>query len=99
MSLLSKLFGLGGGGGQGARPAKQAPEQVQAYEGFEIRATPYQEEGRWQLCGVIAKEIAGEKREHRFIRADRFATADEAADMVFFKARMMIDLMGERLFD
>lgn len=99
MSILSKLFGLGAGGGQGARAAKQAAERVQAYEGFEIRATPFEEEGRWQLCGVIAKEIGGERREHRFIRADRFATAEDASEMVFFKARMMIDQMGERVFE
>ena len=97
MSILSKLFGLGGSGER--PPAKQAPERVQAYEGFEIRATPYEEEGRWQLCGVIAKEIDGARKEHRFIRADRFAMPEEATEMVFFKARMMIDQMGERLFE
>jgi hypothetical protein len=92
MSFLKKLFGIGGGA------AEPAPGRSEDYEGYTITATPYEANGRWQLCGVIAKDIGGERKEHSFIRADNFATRDEAEDMTLFKARQIIDQMGERVF-
>lgn len=86
MSFLKRLFGLGGG--DAAKPA--LPEQTREIDGFTVRATPYQEAGQWQLCGVISKEIDGEVKEHRFVRADRFTDRDTAADMVFLKAKTII---------
>jgi hypothetical protein len=50
------------------------------------------------MCGVIEKEIGGEMKSHRFIRADRFAGKDDAVEMTFLKARQIIDQNGERLF-
>lgn len=47
---------------------------------------------------MISREIDGVLREHRFIRADRFASRDDAVEMSFFKARRMIEQDGERLF-
>ena len=94
MSLLKKLFGIGGA----SEAAKAAPPRTMAYEGYEIRATPYQEEGKWQLCGVIAHEVDGVTKEHRFVRADRFASQEDAVEMTFFKGRQIIDQTGPRLF-
>ena len=94
MSLLKRLFGLGGGETQ----APSAPAQTEEYEGFAIAATPYKEGGQYQLCGVISKTIDGERREHRFIRADRFASLDDAVQMTLMKARQIIDQQGERIF-
>ncbi len=93
MSFLKKLFGIGDAG-----PAKALPERVEPYEGFEIRATPYEEEGKFQLCGVISREVDGVRREHRYVRADRFSTVDDAIEMTLFKGRQIIDQTGERLF-
>ena len=93
MSFLKKLFG---GFDKPAVPAGPAGEAK--HEGFTILATPYQENGQWQLCGVIEKEIGGETRSHRFIRADRFASQSEAVEMTFMKARQIIDQSGERIF-
>ena len=94
MSLLKKLFGIGGA----SEAAKAAPPRAMVYEGYEIRATPYEEQGKWQLCGVIAQEVDGVKKEHRFVRADRFASQEDAVEMTFFKARQIIDQTGPRLF-
>ncbi len=92
MSFFRKLFGLGGA------PAEAAPAPLQEYEGFTIAATPFEDGGRFQLCGIITKDIDGEKKEHRFIRADKLGSMDEAVSMTFFKGRQIIDQMGEDVF-
>lgn len=97
MSFLKKLFGLGGSG-EGGGEAPAAAAEAQEHEGFRIRATPYKEGGQFQLCGVISKEIDGALCEHRFIRADRFASLEDAVQMTFMKARQIIDQQGERIF-
>ena len=93
MSFLKKLFGLGGA--DAPTPAAAAP--TQEHEGFRIRATPYKDAGRFQLSGVISKEIDGVVKEHAFIRADTFATMEDAVEMTFFKARQIIDQQGEHI--
>ncbi len=84
MSFLKKLFG-------GGAPKAEAPPPSTEHGGCTILATPYQEGGQWQLCGVIEKEIGGERKSHRFIRADRFAGRDDAVEMTFMKGRQIID--------
>jgi hypothetical protein len=92
MSFLRKLFG-GGDAKPNAKPAAS-----EAHGGFTIHATPYQEGGQWQMCGVIEKEIGGEMKSHRFVRADRFAGQDEAVQFTLSKARQIVDQMGDRVF-
>ena len=95
MSFWKRLFGgAGGGGASGEEPAGEPVE----HNGFLIRATPFTEGGQYQTCGVISKEIDGEVKEHRFIRADRFASRDDAVDVTLRKARQLIDEQGERIF-
>jgi hypothetical protein len=97
MSLLKRLFGLGSPEesptGFGSRVAKEVEHQ-----GFLIKVTPIKAGGQFQVCGVISKEIDGALREHRFIRADRFAAWDDAVDVSIRKGRQLIDEQGERLF-
>ena len=93
MSFLKKLFGLGGGGA--AQDQGAPPEQ---YKGFLIRATPFEDNGAFQLCGVISKEIDGQAKEHTFIRADRLPSREAAESMALSKARQIIDLEGDRIF-
>jgi hypothetical protein len=93
MSFLKKLFGLGDGAA--GEPGKPAVAETQEHEGFTIAATPFENAGRWQLSGIISKDIDGVRKEHSFIRADAFATRDEAVSMVFFKARQIIELQGD----
>lgn len=93
MSFWKKLFG-GGPAAGGEEPAGEPVE----HNGFTIRATPFTEGGQYQTCGVITKEIGGEVKEHRFIRADRFASKDDAVEVTLRKARQIIDEQGERIF-
>ena len=64
MSFLKRLFGGGDDANAPAAPMKQVE-----HEGFVIRATPYKEGTEFQTCGVVSKEINGEAKEHRFVRA------------------------------
>jgi hypothetical protein len=94
MSFLRSLFGLGAkedAPATGPTVAKEAE-----HKGFLIRATPFKEGGQFQTSGVITKEVDGAVKEHSFIRADRFATLDEAADFSIAKGRQIIDEQGER---
>lgn len=91
MSFFKKLFG-------GGTPKAEEPAPTSEHEGFTIHATPYQEQGQWQMCGVIEKQIGGELKSHRFIRADRFPAKEDAVQMTFMKARQIIDQSGERIF-
>lgn len=93
MSFLKKLFG---GGAAADAPAK-AKKSIE-YKGFAIRATPYQEAGQYQTCGVVSKEIDGTVKEHRFVRADRFADENSAADHAILKGQQMVDQMGDSMF-
>jgi hypothetical protein len=93
MSFFKKLFG-----GGAASSADTAPAASAEHAGFSIKATPYQEGGQWQMCGVIEKDVAGELKSHRFVRADRFPDREQAAEFTLSKARQIIDQMGERMF-
>jgi hypothetical protein len=92
-SILGKLFSLFGGGREGG-DAKPAASSSVEYQGFTIRAEPYKEAGQYQTAGVITKEIDGVTKEHRFIRADRYASLDDAIAFTFAKGRQIIDEQG-----
>lgn len=95
MSFLKRLFG---GGGSSEAAAESAPVKQVEHKGFQIRATPYKTDGQYQTCGTISKEIGGEVKEHKFIRADRFASVDDAADVAIRKGIQMVDEQGDRIF-
>jgi len=94
MSFLKSLFSR--------RPASEAaaakPAKTLEHNGFLIRAEPFPAEGQYQTAGVIEKEIDGVRKEHRFIRADRFSSLDETAEFALTKGRQIIDEQGDRLF-
>ena len=91
MSFLKSIFG--GKSGAAASPGKRAE-----HKGFTIEAAPYLEGGQYQLAGVISKETSGGKKDYRFVRADRFGSAEEAAARALDKGRQLIDEQGEKLF-
>lgn len=97
MSFLKRLFG-GGGGSEPETPGKAKPVKEIEHKGFVIAATPYKADGQYQTCGIISKEIDGVVKEHRFIRADRFAGLDDAVDITLKKGVQLIDEQGERIF-
>jgi hypothetical protein len=94
MSFWKKLFG--GGSSEADGPA--APAKSVEYNGFTIRAAPYKSEGQYQTAGVVEKEIGGVAKEHKFIRADRFPSLDDAVEFSLTKGRQLVDEQGERMF-
>ncbi len=93
MSFLKRLFG--GGGPDKGKPANPAFEAE--YEGFAIVATPQNDGGQFRLCAVVSKEIDGETKSHKLIRADLFPSAGDAAEAALRKARQVIDEQGDKL--
>jgi hypothetical protein len=64
------------------------------YKGFVIDAMPYKDGGQWQLAGRISKD----GKEHKFVRADKFASLDECAECAISKGQLIVDQSGERMF-
>ncbi|TPI64415.1 hypothetical protein FJ417_01925 [Mesorhizobium sp. B3-1-7] len=96
MSFLKKLFG--GSGSEATETGTAKPAKQVEHKGFLISATPYKAEGQYQTCGVVSKEVDGVMKEHRFIRADRFAGLDDAVDISIKKGIQLVDEQGERMF-
>lgn len=94
MSFWKRLFG--GSGSADSTVKTDAPE---SYNGFEIRAAPFKSGTQFQAAGYIAKEIGGVRKEHHFIRADFFSSQEDAMTFSLNKARQIVDLQGERVFD
>lgn len=92
MSFFKRLFG-GGGTAAGPKSVKSAE-----HKGFTIEARPYKEGGQFQLAGMISKEIDGVRKEHSYVRADRFTSIDEAAEIALVKGKQIIDEQGENIF-
>ncbi|MFN4143264.1 HlyU family transcriptional regulator [Aestuariivirga sp.] len=95
MSFLKKLFG----GGRSADSGPSKPKKQVEYNGYLISATPYKEGGQWQTCGTVSKTLDGIAKEHRFIRADRFADEEGAVDHSIMKGQQIVDQLGDRIFD
>lgn len=95
MSFLKRLFG----GGQTATSGEAQPvgEAVE-HKGFRIQATPFAEEGQFQTCGIVSREVGGAVREHKFIRADRFPSKEDAAAHAIRKGMQLVDEQGEAIF-
>ncbi|HKL68802.1 HlyU family transcriptional regulator [Salibaculum sp.] len=91
MSLLKKLFGGGGG---------NTPEEAEplAYNGYRIFAEPMKAEGGYRIAGRIEREVGGETKTHRLIRADVVADRDQAVDATLQKCRQVIDQQGDGIF-
>jgi len=81
----------------GREIAKASGESIE-YNGYRIRPAPYRRMGQFQTCGVIEKEVAGEIKQHRFIRAEMHPSREAAAGFSVAKAKQLIDEQGERLF-
>jgi hypothetical protein len=88
-ALWSRLFG-----GGSAAPAGEPVE----YNGYRIRPAPYPSKGQFQTSGIIEKEVAGELKEHRFVRAETHPSRDQAIEFSIAKAKQIIDEQGERIF-
>lgn len=92
MSFLKKLFG-----GSTTSEAPPAADPVE-HEGYLIRPAPAPESGQFRLGAVISREINGQVKEHRLIRADLFPSRDEAIGAAIRKAKLVIAEQGDRMF-
>jgi len=92
MSFLKKLFG-GGASRQADKPLAEIE-----HEGYRISAAPVREGSQYRVAGTISREIGGETKQHRLIRADLFGSAEEAAEATLRKAKQVIREQGDRLF-
>lgn len=90
MSILSKLFG----GGASAKPSVEPVE----YEGFAITPEPIKEGPVYRVSATITKDVDGELKTHKLIRADTLESLDAASEASTAKARQMIDEQGIRIF-
>lgn len=95
MSFFKRLFG---GGGSGESRAKAEASEPLEYKGYVVRATPFKDGGQYQCCGVITREIDGAVKEHRFIRADKFSSLEEAFGITLRKGQQIVDEQGDRMF-
>jgi len=93
MSFLKKLFG----GGSARDGGSEVVAEI-THEGYRIQATPIKEGGQFRLCAIISKEVGGEVKQHKLIRADLFASAEQAAEIAFQKAKQVIRERGEGMF-
>ena len=78
--------------------AKAAPAAAVDYKGYAIRPASRRESGQWITAGVIAKRFDEEVKEQHFVRADMFASRDDADACSIAKGKRIIDELGDRLF-
>lgn len=95
MSFLKRLFG--GGDKTADASAPTVARQIE-HKGFLVSATPYKADGQYQTCGIVSKEIGGVLKEHKFIRADRFASLDDAVEVSLKKGQQLVDEQGDKVF-
>ena len=84
--------------GSSERDDARAADTVE-YEGHRIRPSPFRRNGQYQTAGVIEREVAGETRQHRFVRAESHPTWEGAIEFTIAKAKQIIDERGPRVFD
>lgn len=90
-SFFKKAFGWIGGSGEGAAVAPAQSAEPETYRDCTIVAKPLREGSQWRLAGAIFKEVGGERFERTFIRADLFASEEEARSFTVRKAQQIID--------
>ncbi|MCB2130744.1 MAG: hypothetical protein KDE03_17190 [Rhodobacteraceae bacterium] len=90
MSWFARLFG-------GGTDAKQNVAPID-HNGFRIFAEPIKEGSGFRVAAMIEKDIDGETKQHRMVRADTVATAEGAAELTLHKARALIDQQGDAIF-
>ncbi|PMH43800.1 transcriptional regulator [Vibrio sp. 10N.286.49.B3] len=91
MGFFSRLFGK--------KDEKAVTEITPVeYKGCLIYQDSLPEGGQYRIAGRITKEIDGELKEHRFIRSDVISAKDDANELMLKKSQMLIDQMGDSIF-
>lgn len=95
MSFWKNLFG---GGSSDAAPVGDKVLGEEGYKGFVIKAIEMRAGSELQLAGMIEKELGGELKTYRFIRADRMSSPDDLTALALAKGRQIIDEQGEGIY-
>ena len=95
MSFWKNLFG---GGSSNAEPAGDKVLGEESHKGFLIKAIEMKAGSELQLAGTIEKEVGGELKTYRFVRADRMSSRDDLIVLAIAKGRQIIDEQGEAIF-
>ena len=95
MSFLKKLFG---GGDAKSGPAGDVVMGEESYKGFTIKAIEMKAGGELQLAGLIEKDIGGELKSYRYIRAERMSSREDLVALALSKGRQIIDEQGEQIY-
>ncbi len=95
MSFFKKLFG---GGRDDAAPQGDKVLGEESYKGFAIKAIEMKAGSELQLAGIIEKEIGGEVKTYRYIRADRMSSLDDLVPLALSKGRQIVDEQGEGIY-
>jgi hypothetical protein len=95
MSFWKNLFG---GGSSNAEPEGDKVIGQEDYKGFLIKAIEMKAGSELQLAGTIEKDIGGELKTYRFIRADRMSSRDDLQALALAKGRQIVDEQGEAIF-
>lgn len=95
MSFWKNLFG---GGSSSAQPEGDKVLGEESHKGFLIKAIEMKAGSELQLAGTIEKEIGGELKTYRFVRADRMTSRDDLIVLALSKGRQIIDEQGEAIF-
>ncbi|WP_108397165.1 HlyU family transcriptional regulator [Devosia submarina] len=95
MSFWKNLFG---GGSSNAEPAGDKVLGEESHKGFLIKAIEMKAGSELQLAGTIEKEIGGELKIYRFVRADRMSSREDLVTLAIAKGRQIIDEQGEAIF-
>ncbi len=93
MSFFKKLFG-----GGNSEPAGDKVLGEESYKGFAIKAIEMKAGSELQLAGIIEKDIGGELKTYRYIRADRMSSLDDLIPLALSKGRQIIDEQGEGIY-
>ena len=81
------------------KASKEAQLEWETYRGFRIAPTPSAEGGQYRVGGKIEKGEGEATRSYSFVRADLIPSKDEADSISLMKAKLMVDQLGDGLFD
>ncbi len=95
MSFLKRLFG---GGAETNEAGGDKVFGEETYKGFLIKAIEMKAGSELQLAGTIEKDVDGELKTYRFVRADRMSSRDDLVALALSKGRQIIDEQGEGIF-
>ncbi len=93
MSFFKKLFGGGASEPEGDKVLGE-----EGYKGYQIKAIEMKAGGELQLAGLIEKQVEGEVKTYRFIRADKMSSREDLVALALSKGRQIIDEQGDQIY-